>query len=320
MNLFCPYALQGNLKMQNYFEGWYYKQVTADLSRVWSIIPGISLSGKERHAFIQFIDGISGETLWFEYPLSSFAFDRKEMKIHVGESWFTQDSIHLNVRQNGQKIEGNLEFFRSVRYPSKFYSPGIMGWYSFVPFMECKHGIVSVTHQLKGTLSQNGQPVDFSGGRGYIEKDWGISFPESWIWIHCNHFRNDTASFTFSVAKIPWLGSFFIGHICFLHIDGRFYTFATYNGTRIRHLSYNDNLLVIVAENRRYQIEISVTPNISGHLKAPVQGKMSRIIKESIDSRVTLKLQDKNGHILFEETGTRAGFELSGKILQYFTA
>ena len=35
-------------------------------------------------------------------------------------------------------------------YPGTIFSPGIMGWYSFVPFMECKHGIVSINHDLTG--------------------------------------------------------------------------------------------------------------------------------------------------------------------------
>ena len=64
-----------------------------------------------------------------------------------------------------------------------------MGWYSFVPFMECNHGIVSVNHDLYGEISVNGNVIDFNNGKGYIEKDWGVSFPEAWIWIQSNNFR-----------------------------------------------------------------------------------------------------------------------------------
>ena len=35
-----------------------------------------------------------------------------------------------------------------------------MGWYSFVPHMECKHGIVSVNHDLKGNININGKSID----------------------------------------------------------------------------------------------------------------------------------------------------------------
>ncbi len=240
------------------------------------------------------------------------------MKIKVGNSWFTERGIHLDIQQDGQSFIGEVEFSHKVDFPSKWYNPGIMGWYSFVPLMECKHGIVSVTHKLKGQISLNDRITDFTGGKGYIEKDWGVSFPESWVWIHSNHFQDDSASFTFLVAKIPWMGSFFIGHICFLYTNGKFYRFATYNGSKIKRLIYENEKLEILIEGQRETLEINVLLNISRHLRAPLRGKMSRIIKESIDSTVYLRLKGKNGNVLFEESGKRAGFEMIDKILTYF--
>lgn len=240
------------------------------------------------------------------------------MKIKVGNSWFTERGIHLDIQQDGQSFIGEVEFSHKVDFPSKWYNPGIMGWYSFVPLMECKHGIVSVTHKLKGQISLNDRITDFTGGKGYIEKDWGVSFPESWVWIHSNHFQDDSASFTFLVAKIPWMGSFFIGHICFLYTNGKFYRFATYNGSKMKRLIYENEKLEILIEGQRETLEINVLLNISRHLRAPLRGKMSRIIKESIDSTVYLRLKGKNGNVLFEESGKRAGFEMIDKILTYF--
>jgi len=318
MRLFSPHVFQGDLKLKNYFEGWYFKQVTADLSHVWSFIPGIALTPEGKQAFIQFIDGITGKTAWFEYPLETFSFDKRKMMVRVGNSWFMENKIHLDIDKDNQLFQGEINFSNSIEFPSKWYSPGIMGWYSFVPFMECKHGIVSVSHELHGKISRNGDTIDFTGGKGYIEKDWGTSFPESWIWIHSNHFTNESTSFTFSVAKIPWLGKYFIGHICFLYLNGKFYRFATYNGSKITSLKYLENQLEISIEGKNENLKIRVTPNISGHLKAPVQGKMNRIIKESIDSTAYLTLSDKEGKVIYEDTGQRAGFEMIEKILSYF--
>ncbi|MFZ5429127.1 MAG: tocopherol cyclase family protein [Bacteroidota bacterium] len=318
MRLFRPHVFQGNLNSKSYFEGWYFKQVTADLENVWSFIPGISLTPSAKTAFIQVIDGISGSTAWFDYPLETFQYDPESMKVKVGNSWFTENGIHLDIQQNGHTFSGELTFDQRVGFPSTLFSPGIMGWYSFVPFMECKHGIVSVNHSLRGSLNLNGRETDFSGGKGYIEKDWGTSFPESWIWIHSNHFDEPGASFMFSVAKIPWLGSYFIGHISYLYAGGEFYRFATYNGSKIKKLTWTENLLTLLVEGRRHLLEVTVTPNKGGHLKAPVSGEMSRIIKESIDSTVSLKLSGKDGGVIFEDTGQRAGFEIIEKIVAYF--
>jgi len=72
-----------------------------------------------------------------------------------------------------------------------------MGWYSYIPFMECKHGIVSVNHKISGTLRIDNELIDLNEGKGYIEKDWGTSFPEAWIWIQSNNFNNPDTAFTF---------------------------------------------------------------------------------------------------------------------------
>ena len=193
-----------------------------------------------------------------------------------------------------------------------------MGWYSFVPFMECKHGVVSMGHSLSGGLQIGDQYVDFSGGTGYIEKDWGGSFPESWIWLHCNTFNNTQASFTFSVAKIPWLGPYFIGFISYLRLEDRIINFSTWSKARIEKLEYNSKTLNLRLANKKYLLEIVAINNQAGQLKAPVKGSMTRIIKETVDASLDLKLSDRSGNILFHDQGSRAGMEIIEKILEYF--
>ncbi len=318
MRLFHPEVFQGNLKKKNYFEGWYFKHVSENREHVFSFIPGISLFENDKHAFIQFIDGISGKTSYIRYPLSEFRFSANSFEIEVENSRFSDDGMQLNIDSSKLKVNGELKYSNLVKYPKSLFSPGIMGWYSFVPFMECKHGIGSVLHSLEGKLEINGTPVDFSGGKGYIEKDWGTSFPESWIWLHCNTFEDPDCSFTFSVAKIPWLGSFFIGHICFLYLKGKFYIFATYNNSEITHLSFNEQALNVELKRKNRVLKVKAVQQKSGELKAPVTGKMDRMIKESIDSTLEVELLDNAGNKLFSSKGGRAGMEVIEKMLTYF--
>jgi hypothetical protein len=184
--------------------------------------------------------------------------------------------------------------------------------------MECKHGISSVLHGLNGSLTINNAEINFTEGTGYIEKDWGTSFPESWIWLHCNTFEKPGCSFTFSVAKIPWLGNFFIGHICFLYVEGEFHLFATYNGSKITKLTFHSPVLEIEIKNKTHTLKVKAVQNRSGELKAPVVGEMNRIIKESVDSTIEIELFDKENKIVFADKGTRAGLEIIEKILSYF--
>ncbi len=310
MNVFNPEVFQGRLSKKHYFEGWYFKHVSKDLEQVYSFIPGISLNPEKPHAFIQVINGITGNTQYIEYPLSSFSFSRKNFRVQVGESIFTDKTIILNIDSPLIKVRGRLDYSGNIKYPSSLLSPGIMGWYSFVPFMECKHGVVSVSHRIDGSIQVNDDQLDFSGGKGYIEKDWGKSFPESWIWFQSNNFTNSDACIMMSIAKIPWLGNFFTGFLGFLYFDGRFYPFSTYNKSEIAALSLVDEKLTIIFKNQRYHLEITATLKNSGILLAPKSGAMSRRIKESVDSELEVELSDMGGHEIFHDKASRAGLEV----------
>ena len=318
MSLFRPWAFQGSLSRRNYFEGWYFKHVSADKQQVWSFIPGISISSGGRHSFIQVLNGMTAESQVYEYAVEDFFASGKELNVQIDKSRFSKEGIRLELQNSSQKISGDLSYSHMEEYPSSVSKPGIMGWYSFVPFMECKHGVVSMYHKLSGGLHINETFVDFKDGTGYIEKDWGTSFPESWVWLHCNTFDSSHTSFTFSVAKIPWLGSYFIGFISYLKLEDRFINLSTWSNARIEKLSYSGKVLHVRLSNKKYRLEIEALNKQAGLLKAPELGSMTRIIKESVDATVELKLSDPSGNILFHDKGSRAGMELIDKILEYF--
>lgn len=183
--------------------------------------------------------------------------------------------------------------------------------------MECNHGVVSVNHDLSGCVSLNGKLISFDGGKGYIEKDWGTSFPEAWIWVQSNNFGKHSTSFMLSIAKIPWMGRFFVGLISFLYLDERFYLFSTYNRSVFSEVSNNKESLQISLQNLTRRLKIRVNKNSFCDLQAPVAGEMSRRIKESIDSEVHLQLFDESGILLYEDTGKNVGLEIMDGIFSY---
>jgi len=310
--LYHPKIFQGNLNRTQYFEGWYFKQVSADFSHVLSIIPGIALSN-DRHAFIQVIDGITGHTFYLDYPLSEFSAGKKEFSIQIGGSHFSENGMELNIDRHGLQLSGNLTFRNPVDWPRHLWAPGIMGWYSFVPKMECYHGVVSLNHSIQGSLMYQDQFISFQGGRGYIEKDWGTSMPESWIWLHTNTFENPGTSVMLSVAKIPWRNNHFTGFIAFVLHAGKIYRFATYNHSRISSFYLEGQNLEITLENRNFSLRIKARQKIAGKLKAPVNGLMERYIKESVDSDVEITLLTRQGAVIFAGPAVRSGLELVGK-------
>jgi tocopherol cyclase len=319
MNLrfLSPDLFQGNLKKKNYFEGWYFKHVSGDLNHVWSFIPGVALTTDNPHAFIQVINGITGETEYITYTLNQFSWEKTHLYLKIGDSVFTDKFMNLCIEKGNINISGYVEYRNIIRYPSTILSPGIMGWYSFVPYMECKHGIISVNHHLKGKISVNGLSIDLNKGKGYIEKDWGTSFPEAWIWIQSNNFKDPETSFSFSLAKIPWMGRFFMGFIAFLYVKGKFFLFSTYNKSTITQIEHDSASITISVKNNKSVLRAKAVKNIFGELRAPASGDMSRRIKESIDSTVHLTLHDNDGNLIYEDTGKRAGLEIIEEIFKY---
>lgn len=315
--IFHPEIFQGSLNSRNYFEGWYFKHVSDRGSEAFAVIPGISLS-EDSHSFIQFIDGIRRKTVYFRYRAEEFEYKRKSLEIRIGRSLFTNGGICLDLDDGNTRISGELSYSSILGLPKSILRPGIMGWYSYVPAMECNHGVVSVNHSLSGNIKINGSEMDFTGGKGYIEKDWGTSFPESWIWLQCNSFEDKSTSVMVSVAKIPWRRSFFIGFIAFLSRGGKTEVFATYNGAKVSLLErINDESTKIRITKGKKQLEISVEKSAASLLKAPVSGGMIRNIKESLDSKVFIQLSN-GSEKAYTGSGVNAGYEEHDAIFRYF--
>jgi hypothetical protein len=315
--LYQPWVFQGSLKKKNYFEGWYFKQVTSDSRHTFAFIPGISLVENDPHAFIQIMDGATGITDYIRYPVDQFRWRTSDLFVKVGSSVFTRDAMMLDIDTENTTIRGRVDFSNAIRYPRSILSPGIMGWYSFVPFMECNHGVISVNHDLKGGVSLNNRVINFDGGKGYIEKDWGTSFPEAWIWVQSNNFTKHGTSFMLSIAKIPWMGKYFVGLISFLYLENRFYLFSTYNKSVFSEVSNNADMLQLTLQNKTRRLKIRVNKNSFCDLQAPVSGEMSRGIKESIDSEVHLQLFNESGKLLYEDSGRNVGLEIMDGIFRY---
>jgi hypothetical protein len=184
--------------------------------------------------------------------------------------------------------------------------------------MECNHGLVSLDHAVHGSIEVDGRKVTIGDGRGYIEKDWGKSMPESWIWMQSNDFPLRGDSVMVSVAKIPWMGSFFIGFLCVVSLNGTKKLFASYNGSRVVALSADDSEVRCAISKKikkgvEERIEFLATRSRGGILRAPVAGSMSRRISEAVDAKITVTMYT-NGSTVYKAESPLAGLETAGDI------
>ena len=261
------------MKRSNYFHGKYYKF--------------ISLNG---YAFA-FIDVHSSEGHYLQIitPKKSF-YDIDPQVVTIDGHNFKFD-----VKIKGLTIKGviSIDKFRPLKRK-------VMGPFTYIPGMECKHDIFSMHHYLTGTLMINGKRVNFDHGYGYIEGDKGRNFPKEYIWF--NSVTSD-ASVTVAIASIPFGLFTFTGLLGFVKIGDKEYYLSTYNFAKILKKENKE----IIIQKGQYRLQIKVATTTGYKLKSPVQGKMVRLIKEniSVPSKVLftyrdqklLEIEDKNSSV-----------------------
>jgi hypothetical protein len=301
---------QGWGNSRKYFEGWYFKVVNAPETAAFAFIPGISMNeAGEKQAFIQVLDGKKKTAEFIPFDASSFVPSEREFAVTVGNSYFSTGQMQLDL----PGVKGELTFAGTTAWPNPWYAPGIMGPYTFAPFMECNHGIVSMDHSITGSLEINGQLTDFTGGRGYTEKDWGHSFPSAYVWMQSNHFDQPGISFKASVARIPWVTGNFTGFIAGFWLNNRLYRFTEYNRSRLSMLRTSDSGVELEFTNRHNTLRLAAPADKATSLAAPVRGLMDGKIEESMTSVISLTLEETaTDRVIFSGKGRNSSVEISG--------
>lgn len=303
-----PELFQGekNLtKNKDYFEGWYFKNTNKENGI--SFIPGINIQKSNPKAFVQVI---TNDTSHFvNYSIDDFTFNHNPFTIKIGNNVFSKEGIHIDIKTKELNVKGDIKYSNNKNINTDFMNPNIMGPFSYVPFMECNHAILSMQNNANGSININDYEMKFDNDMGYIEKDWGISFPKTYIWCQGNNFKKSDASFMLSIADVPFKMFKFRGVICVLVIGDKEYKFTTYNNARLVEYGINDNSLNVTLKKGDLQINLKSTFDKGQKLSAPVKGKMEKDIFESITSNITVTLQ-KEDNIIFSDTSKNCGLEI----------
>lgn len=254
------------------FEGWYYKQRAGDY--MLAFIPGRASDG----AFVQMIDP-SG-TRHFPMPQPEIRGDT----VRIGDCLFSPRGLRVSL----PGVEGVLRYEGLTPLRSD-----IMGPFAHLP-MQCRHGVVSMSHLVSGAVTVDGVTHEFDRASGYCEKDSGRSFPRSYLWLQCNDFPCPVSVMA-AVAHIPFLAFSFTGCLAAVTYAGREYRFATYRGVRIEEHAPGS----IRLRQGRMLLELAFAPHGGGQeLRAPVRGTMTGRIRECRDADLHLTLTDAGRTVL----------------------
>lgn len=305
-----PEAYHGTGRRPPFFEGWYYKLVDGARTAAWAIIPGVhyAVDSARSEAFIMVVDGRTHQAQYHAFPPTAFSGATDMLDVRIGDNRFAADGLTLAL----PAIKGTLSFVDIDPWPVTLAAPGIMGWYAWFP-MECYHGVVSLDHAIEGQLTFGRDAIDFSGGRGYTEKDWGQAFPQTWIWLQANHFAAAGTSLTASVARIPFRGRVFPGFIIGLRHAGELHRFTTYARAHLDEVALTENGVRIVTRNRTHRLVIEAERGPTALLHAPTRDRgMVPKVAESVGARVHLTLSDSAGRVLLADESGFAGLEIEG--------
>jgi len=145
-------------------------------------------------------------------------------RMRIGRSEFSEQGVHIDVTPDADddardSVYADITFDGMTPWTTRLLHPSTMGVLGWLSGLECYHHVLSLHHRLKGFIrfeeaAANGaqrpatagsaesssspppQSPDLSpgtlhldGGVGYMEKDWGSSFPDAWIWAQSNHFE-----------------------------------------------------------------------------------------------------------------------------------
>lgn len=319
-----PNLYHGRNKTKNYFEGWYYKIVDNSKKYAFAFIPGISFSNKNinSHAFIQFLRGDEALFNYIKYDVKDFSVNNDNFNIRISDNNFTLQDMEINIKKSNLNITGNISFKNISSWQDSFLNPGSMGYYNYIPFMECYSQVCAIDMDLHGMLKVNNEVINFNEGKGYIEKNWGSAFPTSWIWIQCNCFKNYKAALSCSIGEIPFLHKTFRGFIIGFLFNNKFYKFTTMNKSKVS-IKENKGGVELTAQNLKYRLIIKTFTEKNMFIKCfgPKNNDMSPFLEENLMGIIKVQLFDlKNNKIIFEENGECAGIEYGGeqkKILDF---
>lgn len=279
-----------DLRNRGYFQGWYFKCCAGD--QTVAFIPAYHSHNQVKTASLQIIT----DAMAVHIPFDQLEYRENPLVVRLGDCIFSENGIILKYQDSRIRLEGAIQFqdLSPIAYD-------IMGPFSLVPFMQCRHGVYSMAHRIDGQIMVDDRLFDFANGIGYLEGDRGRSFPKKYIWTQCC-FEN--GSLMLSVADIPLLGIHFTGIIGVVLLDGKEYRIATYLGASISRIGKAE----VIVKQGGYSLTARLLERNAQPLLAPVNGSMCRTIHESASCKAYYCFSYR-GKVLCEFVSSDAGFE-----------
>lgn len=286
------FGMMVGLNKRDAFEGWFCKIDDKENDLMFSIIWGYSTHEETRHAFIQFQESIRHKTIYKAYPIEAMKWVRNPFMLEIGRNKLSERGLVLDFEAEGTMVKADLRFgdFSPIR--KSLLKPNIMGWLTYLP-NECNHSIISMDHTVSGSISMGDHTWEIMDSAGYLEKDWGTSFPREYVWVQANDWKN--SSLVFSYATVPILGRHAKGFFLVLHHEGQEYRLTSIEGSQLTGFKVSQDSFSASLKNKDIKVTLKARQANPVSLSSPVGGEMKSHIKESLDGTLELVLERKGG-------------------------
>lgn len=303
-----PAPYHGQNKDRTFFEGWYYKIDLQESEFTFIVIVGIAMSAKgAKEAFIQFGDSKTGKPRYYAFDASEFSASSKSFELSLGKNYFTRDRVKLNLAD----LQIDLIFSEHRTWDSSVYIPNIMGPLSYLRNLDCHHNVLSLRNKFHGSIRYNGVSISLDGALGYIEKEWGKSFPKAHIWMQSNTLEQSDLSLSLAIGKMRFLNKEIPAYAALLQGSNHKSLFATYRLNRFKFKEslegYNLNF-----SSARYALQISFNYEGAMPLLSPNRDGMKGLVEESLQSEIRMKLKDRFQKVYLIDTCGTASVEIVG--------
>jgi hypothetical protein len=281
-----------------FFQSWYFKLVTADQQHSYAIIPGVML-GVEPHTSVQVLNGSTGHSVFFEYPIQAFRPEVNKFGFSINKkNQFSPERVAFDIAMEHGGIKGEL-IFRDLL-------PGTV-----TNSADFYRSIPSLSHQLAGILTIDSQPIDFTGGYGTIQTLWGNFYPDASIWIQANRLDPSAASLALSLELVRTPSALVPGFAASFRLGDMLYFLAPETGAKVTRLEIGDERVLMALADTQYVLEIAASRVKGCQLRVPTNVDTSRKVEHTLNATVQMRLSTRSGEKIFIGADRCASVELS---------
>lgn len=287
-----------------FFEGYYYKVATNEFSL--AIIVGFSITEEQSVAFLQCYNTKTNQKDYLVYDYNDFYYDVLSDTVYLKNNYFGKDEVYIE----DERLEYTIHYYlnESVLIDSTFYTPTIMGPFHYIPFMQCNHAVISLRNNVLGQMCYKDEVYQIDG-IGYIEKDWGSSFPKEYLWVQSNHSIDKKGNLFLASGHIPFKVIDFMGTIGIITINDKTYRIGSYYGAKVIERTIIDETSIVIIKQGMYLFTFKLRLGTTCEFLGPIEGVLKSKINESLDSNCSVRIY-KRGKLKEEISFIKCGMEI----------